>query len=124
MALAGALAVGLAVLLGWRDMRRVPRVVFSVAGLALVFALGRDAALVSEAAGNMTRLAGLVLSVMLLSSVLGRSRDLQRISASLFGGRPGSRYLSLAFGHRPGVHSPELWCRGGGWQPGVRASAS
>jgi hypothetical protein len=98
MALAGALAVGLAVLLGWRDMRRVPRVVFSVAGLALVFALGRDAALVSEAAGNMTRLAGLVLSVMLLSSVLGRSRDLQRISASLFGGRPGSRYLSLAFG--------------------------
>lgn len=28
MALVGAVAVGLAVLLGWQDMRRVPRVVF------------------------------------------------------------------------------------------------
>ena len=35
---------------------------------------------------------------MLLSSVLGRTSDLQKISVSLFGGRPRVRYLSLAFG--------------------------
>jgi hypothetical protein len=46
----------------------------------------------------MTRLAGLILSVMLLSSVLAGSRDLQRISSSLFSGKPGTRYASLAFG--------------------------
>lgn len=95
---AGALAVALAVMLGWGDMRRVPRVVCLVALALLVFALGRDPSLIDAAAVNMTRLAGLVLSVMLLSSVLARSRDLQRISASLFGGRPLPRYLSLAFG--------------------------
>nr|WP_099092598.1 hypothetical protein [Marinobacter salinus] len=94
----GAVAVSLTVILGWREMRRVPRAVFSVAVLALVFALGRDPALIVGAAGNMSRLAGLVLAVMLLSSVLGRSRDLQRISASLFGGKPLTRYLSLSFG--------------------------
>ncbi|MCM0613764.1 hypothetical protein KFJ24_14860 [Marinobacter sediminum] len=94
----GAVAVSLTVILGWRDMRQVPRAVFSVAVLALVFALGRDPALIVGAASNMSRLAGLVLAVMLLSSVLGRSRDLQRISASLFGGKPLTRYLSLSFG--------------------------
>lgn len=95
---AGAIAVTLAILLGWGDMKRVPRGVFLVALVLLVFALVQDPGLIGEAAVNMTRLAGLVLSVMLLSSVLARSRDLQRISASLFGGRPLSRYLTLAFG--------------------------
>lgn len=94
----GAGAVSLAVVLGWRDMRWVPKAVFLVAGLALVFALGRDPGLVGVAAGNMSRLAGLILAVMLLSSVLSRTRDLQQISASLFGGRPVGRYLSLVFG--------------------------
>ncbi|WP_100637821.1 hypothetical protein [Marinobacter salexigens] len=98
MAGLGAGAVSLAVILGWRDMRRVPRAVFLVAGLALVFALGRDPGLIGTAAGNMSRLAGLILAVMLLSSVLSRTRDLQQISASLFGGNPSARYLSLAFG--------------------------
>lgn len=98
MALVGAVAVSLAVVLGWQDMRRVPRAVFAVAVLALAFALGHDPALILAAAGNMTRLAGLILAVMLLSSVLGRSKDLQRISASLFGGKPLARYLSLAYG--------------------------
>ncbi|WP_417515360.1 hypothetical protein [Marinobacter sp.] len=98
MAGLGAGAVSLAVILGWRDMRRVPRAVFLVAGLALVFALGRDPGLVGAAAGNMSRLAGLVLAVMLLSSVLGRTSDLQQISASLFQGNPVVRYLSLSFG--------------------------
>lgn len=98
MAGLGAGAVSLAVVLGWQDMRRVPKAVFLVAGLALVFALGRDPGLIGAAAGNMSRLAGLVLAVMILSSVLGRTSDLQQISISLFGGNPVVRYLSLAFG--------------------------
>jgi len=98
MAGLGAGAVSLAVILGWQDMRRVPKAVFVVAGLALVFALGRDPGLISSAAGNMSRLAGLILAVTLLSSVLSRTRDLRQISASLFGGNPAARYLSLAFG--------------------------
>ncbi len=96
--LLGALAVSLAVVLGWRSMRMVPRVVFIVAGLALVFALGRDPALIAGAATNMTRLAGLILAVLLLSSVLARSRDLQKISSSLFSGAPRARYASVTFG--------------------------
>jgi len=98
MAYLGAVAVSLAVSLGWQDMRRVPRAVFAVAVLAMAFAFGRDPGLVEGAAGNMTRLAGLILSVMLLSSVLAGSRDLQRISSSLFSGKPGTRYASLVFG--------------------------
>lgn len=98
MAGLGASAVSLAVILGWRDMRRVPKAVFVVAGLALVFALGRDPGLISSAAGNMSRLAGLILAVTLLSSVLSRTKDLQQISASLFSGNPSARYLSLSFG--------------------------
>lgn len=97
-AYAGAFAVALAVILGWREMRRVPKVVFSAAMLGLLYALVRDPALIDDAVANVTRLAGLILAVMLLSHVLGRSGDLQRISASLFGGRPTPRYLSLAFG--------------------------
>ncbi|WP_372965921.1 hypothetical protein [Marinobacter sp.] len=98
MPLLGAVAAGVAVLLGWQDMRNVPRVVFAVALVMLVFALGYDPALIVTAAGNMTRLTGLMLAVMLLSNVLARTRDLQQISSSLFGGKPLTRYLSLAFG--------------------------
>ncbi len=98
MAEVGAVAVSLAVILGWRDMRRVPKAVFLVAALALVFALGRDSELMFAAAQNMSRLAGLILAVTLLASVLGRTSDLQQISASLFSGKPPVRYLSLAFG--------------------------
>src|SRR5690554_6467348 len=79
-------------------MRNVPRAVFVVAVLVLVFALAYDASLIVGAAVNLTRLAGLMLAVMLLSSVLARTRDLQLISSSLFGGKPLSRYLSLGFG--------------------------
>lgn len=94
----GAAAAGATVLLGWQDMRNVPRVVFVVALLMLVFALGYDPELIETASGNMTRLAGLMLAVMLLSNVLARTEDLQKISVSLFGGKPLARYLSLAFG--------------------------
>ncbi|MEC8898934.1 MAG: hypothetical protein VX991_11505, partial [Pseudomonadota bacterium] len=94
----GAAAAGATVLLGWQDMRNVPRVVFVVALIMLVFALGYDPELIETASGNMTRLAGLMLAVMLLSNVLARTEDLQQISVSLFGGKPLARYLSLAFG--------------------------
>lgn len=94
----GAAAAGATVLLGWQDMRNVPRVVFVVALVMLVFALGYDPELIETASGNMTRLAGLMLAVMLLSNVLVRTEDLQQISVSLFGGKPLARYLSLAFG--------------------------
>lgn len=94
----GAAAAGATVLLGWQDMRNVPRVVFVVALAMLVFALGYDPELIETASGNMTRLAGLMLAVMLLSNVLARTEDLQQISISLFGGKPLTRYLSLAFG--------------------------
>ncbi|MBN8240002.1 hypothetical protein JF541_12630 [Marinobacter hydrocarbonoclasticus] len=94
----GAAAAGATVLLGWQDMRNVPRAVFVVALAMLVFALGYDPELIETASGNMTRLAGLMLAVMLLSNVLARTEDLQQISTSLFGGKPLARYLSLAFG--------------------------
>jgi hypothetical protein len=94
----GAAAAGATVLLGWQDMRNVPRAVFVVALVMLVFALGYDPELIETASGNMTRLAGLMLAVMLLSNVLARTEDLQKISVSLFGGKPLARYLSLAFG--------------------------
>lgn len=94
----GAAAAGATVLLGWQDMRNVPRAVFVVALAMLVFALGYDPELIETASGNMTRLAGLMLAVMLLSNVLARTEDLQLISVSLFGGKPLARYLSLAFG--------------------------
>lgn len=95
---AGAVVVAVAIMLGWREMRYVPRGVFLAACVGLVYAVLSDVSLIEPAVANVTRLAGLILAVMLLSSVLGRSRDLQRISASLFGGRPVARYLSLAFG--------------------------
>lgn len=95
---AGTVLTALIVLLGWREMRYVPRGVFLVACAGLLYALARDVSLIPEAVANVTRLVGLILAVMLLSAVLGRSRDLQRISVSLFGGKPLTRYLSLAFG--------------------------
>ena len=98
MPLLGAAAAGMAILLGWQDMRNVPRAVFVVALAMLIFALGYDPALIVTAVGNMTRLAGLMLAVMLLSNVLASTQDLQQISSSLFGGKPLTRYLSLAFG--------------------------
>lgn len=97
-ALAGAAAVCIAVALGWQELRMVPRAVFSVALLAFFYALVAEPSLLTDGMVNVTRLAGLILSVMLLSHVLSRTRDLKGISVSLFGGRPATRYLSLAYG--------------------------
>ena len=46
----------------------------------------------------MTRLSALLITVMLLSAILGRSRDLSSISRSLFLGNPLARYFSVTFG--------------------------
>ncbi|SET71786.1 hypothetical protein [Marinobacter segnicrescens] len=95
---AGAVCVVLAVLLAWRELRLVARMLFALVVVgASIAALVQPAALFS-ASENMTRLSALILTVMLLSSVLGNSRDLLRISGSLFSGQPLARYYSLAFG--------------------------
>ncbi len=93
-----ALAVTVAMLLGWRDLRPVARML-----LVLMLAAGLAAAVLEpqalrEGVRNMAVLIGLIISVILLSAVLSRSRDLARLSSSLFGGRPLTRYYSLTFG--------------------------
>jgi len=45
----------------------------------------------------MTRLSALLVTVMLLSAILGRSRDLASIRAA-FLGKPLARYFSVTFG--------------------------
>ncbi len=94
----GAVAVFLAILLGWRNLRRVALLLFCLVVLGGLLALASDPAVLLSAADNMTRLTALIVTVILLSAVLGRSRDLDRISTSLFAGRPLPRYYSLTFG--------------------------
>ncbi len=94
----GAAAVILAIVLGWRDLRLVSRVLLTLLGLMTALALFREPTALHQAANNMTRLTALIITVMLLSSMLGRSRDLDAISNSLFAGRPLARYLSISFG--------------------------
>lgn len=94
----GAICVVLAVLLAWRDLRLVARMLFALVVVGGVVAAVVQPSALLPASENMTRLSALILTVMLLSSVLGNSRDLIAISTSLFGGRPLARYYSLAFG--------------------------
>ena len=93
--------------------------------VAAVLALPDGPVVLIDAADAMTRLTALILTVMLLSSVLGRFPDLGRISGSLFGGLwpllqpfPGHGLLSvpLNFG------SVGWWCPGG--RPHPRAGDS
>lgn len=98
MGAAGAAAIILAILLGWRDLRLVARIIFALLTVMFVVAVVVQPSALMGAAANMTRLTALILTVMLLSSILGRSPDLGAISASLFAGRPRVRYLSVSFG--------------------------
>jgi hypothetical protein len=98
MAVVGASAIVLAILLGWRDLRLVARIIFGLLVAMSLLALVDEPGALMDGAVNMTRLTALILTVMLLSSLLGRSSDLERISASLFAGRPTMRYLSVTFG--------------------------
>lgn len=94
----GASCVVLAVLLAWSDLRFVARMLFAFVVLGAAMAAVLQPSALLAASENMTRLSALILTVMLLSSVLGNADDLLRISASLFSGRPLARYYSLAFG--------------------------
>ena len=94
----GAVCVVLAVLLAWRDLRLVARMLFVFVVLGATAATVLQPSALLGASENMTRLSALILTVMLLSSVLGNASDLLRISGSLFSGRPLARYYSLAFG--------------------------
>lgn len=94
----GAVCVVLAVLLAWRDLRLVARMLFLFVVLGAATAAVLQPTALLAASENMTRLSALILTVMLLSSVLGNASDLLRISGSLFSGRPLARYYSLAFG--------------------------
>lgn len=98
MAVAGATAIVLAILLGWRDLRLVARIIFGLLVAMSLLAVVDEPSALMDGAINMTRLTALILTVMLLSSLLGRSRDLERISESLFAGRSAVRYLSVSFG--------------------------
>ncbi|SFR64044.1 hypothetical protein SAMN05216203_2071 [Marinobacter daqiaonensis] len=98
MAVVGAAAIVLAILLGWRELRLVARIIFGLLVAMSALALVDEPSALMDGAVNMTRLTALILTVMLLSSLLGRSRDLEWISASLFAGRPTARYLSVSFG--------------------------
>lgn len=97
-AVVGACAVILAILLGWQNLRLVAKVIFGLLTLATGFAVVTQPAALQTAAENMTRLTALILTVMLLSTILGASRDLGAISRSLFAGKPLARYYSVAFG--------------------------
>ena len=94
----GAVCVVLAVLLAWKELRTVARMLFGFVVFGTLAALIMEPAALLVASENMTRLSALILTVMLLSSVLGNSADLLKSSGSLFSGKPLARYYSLAFG--------------------------
>jgi len=94
----GAVLVVAAILLGWRDLRRVSQMLLGLVLLTLALAAVAGPSALPAAAANMTRLTALILTVMLLSSLLGTSADLGAISRQLFAGSPVVRYYSVAFG--------------------------
>jgi len=94
----GAVLVFAAILLGWRDLRLVSRMLFGLVLLTLGLAAVAEPSALPAAAASMTRLTALILTVMLLSSMLGTSADLGAISRQLFAGSPMARYYSVAFG--------------------------
>lgn len=98
MGVIGAVAVGLAVILGWRDLRPITRMLSILVALAGISALTVKPGALLLAANNTTRLAALIISVMLLSSFLSQSPDIRVISRGLFRGRPLGRYYRVGFG--------------------------
>ncbi|MES1940664.1 hypothetical protein T5B8_10491 [Salinisphaera sp. T5B8] len=94
----GAPALILAIVLAWPGLNRIPRVIVSAVLVAIVGALLVEPELLSAGLMTITRLAALVVAVMLLSHALGRSRHLSIISEHLFAGRALTRYLSITFG--------------------------
>ena len=93
-----AAAVSIAMLLGWRDLRPVARMLLVLMLSAALAAALLEPQALARGVRNMAILIGLIISVILLSAVLSRSRDLARLSSSLFGGGSLTRYYSLTFG--------------------------
>ncbi|MEE3118659.1 MAG: hypothetical protein VX339_11180 [Pseudomonadota bacterium] len=94
----GAVLVFAAILLGWRDLRWVSRMLLVLVVLTLALAAVFTPSALPAAAASMTRLTALILTVMLLSAMLGRSADLGAISRQVFAGSPMMRYYGVAFG--------------------------
>ena len=94
----GAVLVFTAILLGWRDLRLVSRMLLGLVLVTLGLAAVAEPSALPAAAASMTRLTALILTVMLLSSMLGKSADLGAISRQVFAGSPKVRYYSVAFG--------------------------
>ncbi|MBN7769183.1 hypothetical protein KUV44_01820 [Marinobacter daepoensis] len=88
----------LVIFMGWGTLRPIARVIGSLVLFVLILAWLFDAQVLISAFGGMSAITGLVLSVMFLSAVLGRSQDLEVISRSLFRGRSMGRYLGLSVG--------------------------
>ncbi len=98
LGMVGAVAIISAIILGWRDLRLVARLLFGLLTAMTVMAIATEPSALIGAATSMTRLTALIITVMLLSSMLGKSRDLGVISKSLFAGSPLARYYSVTFG--------------------------
>lgn len=94
----GAAAITAAAVLAWPGLNRIPRVILGTVGLFVLVSLYRDPAALLPGFALVTRLAALVVAVLLLSFVLARARRLTRLSEHLFRGTPISRYLGLTFG--------------------------
>ena len=92
-----ALLLATAVLLGWSDLRRIPRVLTLLVAVGAVAAAALAPAALVLAVGNAAQLGALVIAVLLLSGTLGASRDVQVMSTSLLAGQPLARYLGVAF---------------------------
>ncbi|MDF0749640.1 hypothetical protein NLU14_05295 [Marinobacter sp. 71-i] len=88
----------LSIVLGWGNLRAVGRVLFFLILVFTLLALSYEPAALPKAAGNMARIGALIITVMLLSAVLGQSNDLKVISRSLFAGKSLFRYLGMTFG--------------------------
>lgn len=87
-----------AIVLGWGNLRVVGKVLFSLIIVLTVAALAFEPSALPKAAGNMARIGALIITVMLLSAVMGQSNDLKIISRSLFAGNSLVRYLGMTFG--------------------------
>ena len=94
-ALGAPLVLG-AVIASWRELRRVARAVLVLVCASALAALLWAPHMLAGAAVTTARLTSLVIAVMLLSSTLGKSRDLGALSVSLLAGRSLPRYLSLS----------------------------
>jgi hypothetical protein len=88
----------LAIVLGWGNLRLVGKVIFSLIILLTFAALVFEPSALPRAAANMARIGALIITVMLLSAVMGQSNDLKIISRSLFAGKSLVRYLGMTFG--------------------------